>query len=479
MSRKRQRKPGYWERLTKRRQYNPVHPHCGPFNSVDSQKPGNDSDSACWKHDKEYGELMKEHGLSVYTHFNSADQELLDNESVATVYRQAFRAKKLVAPKLVEDKGYTISNQQGVAAEWFSPKDYMEEKELSFHVDSHLTKYTESVQDVPVYNKDSSKDPENSMPRNNKRKRGKRVLRSSRALSKKINRHIKLHKDESALQRSHFSEGFHLQNTVFNEANTSVYTINPMSQVKGYSIPSTGPFMHRSQLTAGAYTAGGIIDYARVDLSFPNVQIEGGATTTSDVKVKYEGGLVKFTLRNNDLVDCYIEIMQARCMCSTSSSFEYHIDSNFDQLRHATSGDMDQYPNVPLTKVPINNDNWKKMGKVVKIHLNPASQAIFKVKVPKLQYPGRDVFLDTAETYFRKMTIQVLFRIHGGIAHDTVDRTLVGLGKSSCDIMAEEWHSYRHVFPPILRNLQVSNNLDAIAAMEQAQLDRELNANDP
>lgn len=38
--------------------YNPLHPHCGPFNSVSVKKPDNLVDRVCWEHDKEYAKLI-------------------------------------------------------------------------------------------------------------------------------------------------------------------------------------------------------------------------------------------------------------------------------------------------------------------------------------------------------------------------------------------------------------------------------------
>jgi len=60
----------YKDRLYRKKQYNPLHPHCGPFNDIDDEEPENKVDAACWKHDKVYSKL----GSKAYFEYNDADE---------------------------------------------------------------------------------------------------------------------------------------------------------------------------------------------------------------------------------------------------------------------------------------------------------------------------------------------------------------------------------------------------------------------
>lgn len=55
--------------------YNPIHPHCGPFNSISKKKPKNKVDQICWKHDKEYSKLP---WYSRYIGWNKADEDFYE-----------------------------------------------------------------------------------------------------------------------------------------------------------------------------------------------------------------------------------------------------------------------------------------------------------------------------------------------------------------------------------------------------------------
>lgn len=80
--------------------YNPLHPHCGPFNSVDKFPPKNKVDRICWKHDKAYGRM----GSSAYYNYNEADElfiQRMDRQPglVPAAYSSVFKSKRLLFPK--------------------------------------------------------------------------------------------------------------------------------------------------------------------------------------------------------------------------------------------------------------------------------------------------------------------------------------------------------------------------------------------
>lgn len=85
-------------------QYNPLHPHCGPFNYVDDEEPDDPVDAVCWRHDRAYGSG----GFKNYTHFNDADRVFLKEMGALSdrgvggiwpnLYSSYFNVKKRLAP---------------------------------------------------------------------------------------------------------------------------------------------------------------------------------------------------------------------------------------------------------------------------------------------------------------------------------------------------------------------------------------------
>lgn len=87
-------------------QYNPVHPHCGPFNYVDIEEPDDPVDAICWRHDKAYGE-MQSVGRSPMLYYNEADEQFIhemrqQSHYLADAYTIYFEGKRLVAPHDVQ-----------------------------------------------------------------------------------------------------------------------------------------------------------------------------------------------------------------------------------------------------------------------------------------------------------------------------------------------------------------------------------------
>lgn len=84
---------------------NPIHPHCGPFNTVSKKRPRNRIDRACWKHDKEYGKIQDESGRwwYPYWYFNDADIEFI-RDADGSPYVWFFKGKKYLMPKYKKPK---------------------------------------------------------------------------------------------------------------------------------------------------------------------------------------------------------------------------------------------------------------------------------------------------------------------------------------------------------------------------------------
>lgn len=96
------------------RYFNPLHPHCGPGNSIAKTVPSNPVDAACWRHDIAYGQFARGDDLwnqvtnPAYRVYNQADErfvvELRDlirsgelsysDKLAAEYYLQWFQLKK-------------------------------------------------------------------------------------------------------------------------------------------------------------------------------------------------------------------------------------------------------------------------------------------------------------------------------------------------------------------------------------------------
>lgn len=79
--------------------YNLVHPHCGPFNTVNELQSTNIADATCWEHDKDYGDLQKKHGkLYPYTHYTASDELLVQRMDKLGYpwYSAPFKIKKKI-----------------------------------------------------------------------------------------------------------------------------------------------------------------------------------------------------------------------------------------------------------------------------------------------------------------------------------------------------------------------------------------------
>lgn len=78
--------------------YNPIHPHCGPGNTVAGSQPLDVVDATCWEHDKQYGELI-DSGINPYTTFTKYDQEFIDRMDKLgfPIYSAPFKAKKILS----------------------------------------------------------------------------------------------------------------------------------------------------------------------------------------------------------------------------------------------------------------------------------------------------------------------------------------------------------------------------------------------
>lgn len=98
-------KKSYFGRLLDN-QYNPIDPHCGPFNGV--TQPLTERDQVCYEHDRKYEELIKKYGKAkTYLCYSKADGELIDNMPgglLGSLYKLPFKLKRKFSKHLKETK---------------------------------------------------------------------------------------------------------------------------------------------------------------------------------------------------------------------------------------------------------------------------------------------------------------------------------------------------------------------------------------
>lgn len=86
----------YIQRFRAKAQYNPFHPHCGPFNKVNDYPSDDPIDEACRIHDIQYEQLSEIYGeKDTYLWFNEADEILLSKLPAMHPYAIYFRGKQL------------------------------------------------------------------------------------------------------------------------------------------------------------------------------------------------------------------------------------------------------------------------------------------------------------------------------------------------------------------------------------------------
>lgn len=71
--------------------YNPIHPHCGPFNSISKRAPTNPTDLICWKHDIDYKHEL-DAGRNPYL-YSDADKRMIQALPSNSMYSASMKAK--------------------------------------------------------------------------------------------------------------------------------------------------------------------------------------------------------------------------------------------------------------------------------------------------------------------------------------------------------------------------------------------------
>lgn len=96
-----------YEQLTKKARFslNPVHHHCGPFNTMDPIRPDG-IDGNCWDHDNDYKTIQDKFSMHTpYTYTSNADDNYIINAHsqpgiAGKLYAGVFRLKRKLSPRL-------------------------------------------------------------------------------------------------------------------------------------------------------------------------------------------------------------------------------------------------------------------------------------------------------------------------------------------------------------------------------------------
>ena len=154
---------------------NPVHRHCGPWNTMDALPPNDPVDRACWFHDKAYAEM----GVTAYTTWNDADEKFInDLESIGggSLYQFTFRIKYMLYEMgyIKEYQPYGPFLREDARSAWQKYKRHIYEHNVKKYID--LDAASEAKQ--PYVKMPYRRRTKRSFKRRGKRRPRRRPLRS-------------------------------------------------------------------------------------------------------------------------------------------------------------------------------------------------------------------------------------------------------------------------------------------------------------
>lgn len=142
--------------------YNPIHPHCGPFNRVSKKRPLDPVDAACWQHDRGYGRL----GAKAYFRYNRYDRKFIRDMDkqpgfAPKLYSSFFKVKRFLSqknmpavkrylsneglPEAKRPRFYGGNNVAGPMAAWSQPPSFPKIKSMPRRYGSRVYRRKASV----------------------------------------------------------------------------------------------------------------------------------------------------------------------------------------------------------------------------------------------------------------------------------------------------------------------------------------------
>lgn len=214
-------------------------------------------------------------------------------------------------------------------------------------------------------------------------------------------------------------------------------------------------------------------DAAGTAFTVQDVPLDYDATDRvhSHGKLKVTGGGIKIVIRNNDLVDVDVTVVEFLAADHTATNpqslFEESVEEkHFDNSVNHLSPMITFPPYARFFK-----DKWTlKQQKKFRINAGTEISAFIPARKGVYDSDFHQKHISSA-TYWKGISQYIIIRGQGTVVHDTADPSKVGLSKFQLDIWAECSYYYRPVFDLVKPRNTLSEDLDAITTGEQTNQD--------
>lgn len=383
--------------------YNPLHPHCGPFNTVSEYKSPDETDEICRLHDIAYGTLK-----NAYLEYNTADEQFQQDvaekgDLIANVYYRPVFWVKEVAGTL----GVLPSNigSKRTAAD------------AGFYVDNRLvgSKRGKSggntaSKNMPYY---VGRDEKPLQRKHAYRRRNRYGSKPSDSMRKYIYRAIEKKLNSSV----HHSMGVYCGQSNSSSNTTGSTAIKIFTLAGMRSLLEAIPWV--TSITAGVPTAENLTSSTTAVDSIPYI---APVLTGYSLEVYW---------RNNSSFPVYLLITQIVAKEDSTDPFTTAKTSGLTALHNATAP---KYLALTFYDSPACQEAWY-MGDPVRVKLEPGEEYSYTIGKRHCNYPINVNALKSRDalTHVGGWTRGIVWQQQGPIAHDQTTTTNVGIGPSYVD----------------------------------------------
>lgn len=446
---------------------NPIHRHCGPWNTVDDVESQNVIDEACRQHDLAYGELQYEHGwLYPYLHFVDADQEFIDKLRPlglgAAVYRYIFQKKKEYAPmgrqgrrklgdyfkqrkKHNRKYGAIPPYSRAEDQDWDEEKSYPPPNLPPPQIPPGMTEPPAEIPFPRVPNQ-SKKSAARSfatgyklskgtpfMPKSKRtsRRGTKRGRRSSKRMSKRFSKRVKaivnrINHDSPVIRRR--NETFARLDCAINKVDYDFHPIWTEADCQTFLAEGTNQFFTRTVDTDPTM----LTEEKSTTSKFVSFGYDESDNTGKGRELRILKSSMTLHYRNNGTSPANLKFYAMECVDDTDVTalveIGYAYNKHLSQVV-TTAITIADYPQLyPSLMDKVRQRTWKRVGKVVTVHLEPTQE--FKYTYPvhgALWNSHRYSAVDAgSDAYVGGVTQAIVVRIEGHLGHDQADTSIVG-----------------------------------------------------
>lgn len=244
-------------------------------------------------------------------------------------------------------------------------------------------------------------------------------------------------------------------------------TIQEWRKQRGTQFSSSVNTVAQSTMSDGLTSANfkAVIDATMPEIDGTGITYQDLTQANSNAKVKLcKGSFVKFMLRNNFNYACTLIMYHMMCKDNTTSSsnnvFESRNDHVFvDDTQTAVLNAEDYLVAHPSDSLK-HTKKWKMVSKK-KVVINPGEEKtiFFWYK------PGVFDVLEQSETnatYMKNFGQQILYRMHGCVAHDSATEGNVGFSDAKLDaIQINKW-KFQVIGGSEVRKVEIVDDLDTL-----------------